>query len=141
MALLEYEDLSIELPGMARPVLDHVGLTVSAGEVVALVGESGSGKSVTARAALGLFPAGAGIEGQVRVDGTGLVFVSHDLASSGTYATRRSSCTGGGPWNTGPSRTCWRHPDIPIPGCCWHPFPGRAGTPIRSAADAGSSIP
>ncbi|MFC9861084.1 MULTISPECIES: ABC transporter ATP-binding protein [unclassified Streptomyces] len=89
MALLEYEDLSIELPGMARPVLDHVGLTVSAGEVVALVGESGSGKSVTARAALGLFPAGAGIEGQVRVDGTGLV--GADAASLRTVRTAATS--------------------------------------------------
>lgn len=73
MTLLAYEDLRVTLPAMARPVLDGVGLTVAAGEVVALVGESGSGKSVTARAALGLFPQGAEIGGRVSVDGTDLV--------------------------------------------------------------------
>ncbi|MER7507901.1 ABC transporter ATP-binding protein [Streptomyces lavendulae] len=73
MTLLRYEDLSITLPGTARPVLDGICLTVGAGEAVALVGESGSGKSVTARAALGLFPEGARTTGRVRVDGTDLV--------------------------------------------------------------------
>ncbi|MFD7257747.1 ABC transporter ATP-binding protein [Streptomyces sp. NPDC059874] len=73
MTLLAYDDLRVTLPSMARPVLDGVGLEVAAGEVVALVGESGSGKSVTARAALGLFPRGAEVGGRVRVDGTDLV--------------------------------------------------------------------
>ncbi|MFI6601419.1 ABC transporter ATP-binding protein [Nonomuraea sp. NPDC050536] len=73
MALLEIEDLHVELPGTARPILDGVSLTVSAGEFVALVGESGSGKSVTARAALGLLPPGARTAGHVRVGGTDLL--------------------------------------------------------------------
>ena len=73
MALLDITALRVELPGMARPVLDGVSLGVEAGEVVALVGESGSGKSVTARAALGLFPPRAVLTGSVRVDGTDLV--------------------------------------------------------------------
>ncbi len=73
MTLLAYDGLTVTLPTMARPILDGIALNVRAGEIVALVGESGSGKSVTARAALGLFPAGADIAGSVRVDGTDLV--------------------------------------------------------------------
>ncbi|GAA1246638.1 ABC transporter ATP-binding protein [Kitasatospora nipponensis] len=73
VALLDYRDLTVTLPGTARPILDAVSLRVAAGEAVALVGESGSGKSVTARAALGLLPAGASTGGQVLVAGRGLV--------------------------------------------------------------------
>ncbi len=67
-ALLEIQDLSLHLPGRAeRPILDHVSLSVAAGEMVGLVGESGSGKSVTARIALGLWPEYSAVEGSVRL--------------------------------------------------------------------------
>ena len=42
---IEIRDLVFTYPGTERPVLDHVSLTVAAGQTVALVGATGSGKS------------------------------------------------------------------------------------------------
>lgn len=67
--LLDIENLTVHLPGAARPLLAEVSLQVRTGEVVGLVGESGSGKSTTAKAALGILPDGARTEGRVLVDG------------------------------------------------------------------------
>ncbi|MFE0175304.1 ABC transporter ATP-binding protein [Streptomyces sp. NPDC059002] len=66
MTLLDIQDLTVRIPGAARPVLDSVSLHVAPGEVVGLVGESGSGKSTTAKAAIGLLPPGATATGSVR---------------------------------------------------------------------------
>ncbi|NGO71211.1 ABC transporter ATP-binding protein [Streptomyces boncukensis] len=68
--LLDIAGLTLELPGTARPLLAEVTLQVRTGEVLGLVGESGSGKSTTAKAALGMLPAGGRTEGRVTVDGT-----------------------------------------------------------------------
>ncbi|HTU29420.1 MAG TPA: ABC transporter ATP-binding protein [Solirubrobacteraceae bacterium] len=72
---LRIEGLSVRLTrgDAQRPILDGVDLVVHAGETVGLVGESGSGKSVTSRAALGMFPAGAEVRGRVIVGGVDVV--------------------------------------------------------------------
>src|SRR6202000_2726733 len=69
--LLIAEDLRIEAsPGRgARTIVSGINLAVSAGETVGIVGESGSGKSLTAKALLGLLPAGVVASGSVRFDG------------------------------------------------------------------------
>jgi oligopeptide/dipeptide ABC transporter ATP-binding protein len=61
---LEIRDLSIAFPtprGHAR-VVDHVSLSIGAGEIVSVIGESGSGKTLTALAVLGMLPRGARVE-------------------------------------------------------------------------------
>ncbi|MEL5955121.1 ABC transporter ATP-binding protein [Streptomyces sp. CLV115] len=76
--LLDIENLTLELPGTARPVLSDVSLRVAGGEVVGLVGESGSGKSTTARAALRTLPERTAVSGSVRVDGTDVLALTGD---------------------------------------------------------------
>jgi thiamine transport system ATP-binding protein len=78
-----------------RCVLDHVGLEVAAGEVVALLGPSGSGKSTLLRVIAGLLPPDGG---RVSIDGfdvthrpahrrgVGLVFQDEQLFPHRTVA-------------------------------------------------------
>ncbi|MBT2489711.1 ABC transporter ATP-binding protein [Streptomyces sp. ISL-96] len=65
--LLDVRDLHITVRGLHA--VRGVSFTVRAGEALAVVGESGAGKSLTARAVLGLLPAGAEMRGSVRFGG------------------------------------------------------------------------
>jgi peptide/nickel transport system ATP-binding protein len=58
LALLAVEDVVVELPtprGNLRAV-DHVDLTLGAGEALGIVGESGCGKTMLSRVILQLLP-------------------------------------------------------------------------------------
>jgi dipeptide transport system ATP-binding protein len=75
MALLEIHNLSVDFATArgAFGAVDHVSLTVDAGEVQAIVGESGSGKSVAMLAVMGLLPWTAAVSAER------LTFDGHDL--------------------------------------------------------------
>ncbi len=77
--VLEVANLSVGFGVESETIvaLHDVGLTVGAGEVVALVGESGSGKSLTALTVMGLLPATASVlGGAVRFGGRDLLAAS-----------------------------------------------------------------
>jgi len=64
--MIEIRDVCVEYPGLDRPALDHVSLTVSPGELVAVLGGNGSGKSTLLRTCNALLMPS---HGQVHVDG------------------------------------------------------------------------
>lgn len=98
--VLAVRGLSVTLRGAEgdTAVLRDVGFDVEPGETVGIVGESGCGKSVTAKAILGLLPAGGSATGQVlfdghdltglrdrelaRIRGAGIALISQDPAGS-----------------------------------------------------------
>jgi peptide/nickel transport system ATP-binding protein len=66
-ALLEVRDLRVE--SRAGVIVDGLNLDLAAGETIGIVGESGSGKSLTARALIGLLPAGVSASGRASLNG------------------------------------------------------------------------
>jgi oligopeptide/dipeptide ABC transporter ATP-binding protein len=73
--LLRVEDLRIRsrLGGRDRTIVTSLSLAVGRGETIGIVGESGSGKSLTARAIMGLLPAGLHASGRVEYGGRNLL--------------------------------------------------------------------
>lgn len=69
--ILEVRDLCLKTAGTeASRLVDHVSLSIRAGETLALMGSSGSGKSLTAMAVMGLLPPGVQQEkGNIRIAG------------------------------------------------------------------------
>ena len=70
--------------GRPRAIVDHLSMSISPGESLALVGESGSGKSMTALALMGLLP-----EPAVTVGGGGIRFRGSDLLAMPRRDRRR----------------------------------------------------
>ena len=76
---VELVDVSHTYPGMERPALDHVSLTIEPGQFVAIVGPNGSGKSTLARILGGRNPTAGevrrpGSVGAGRPGGTAMIF-------------------------------------------------------------------
>jgi len=66
MAILEMRGISKVFPGVRA--LDHVNLTVEAGEIHAICGENGAGKSTLMKVLSGVYPHGS-YEGEIFFDG------------------------------------------------------------------------
>jgi ATP-binding cassette, subfamily B, bacterial len=64
-----FDDVSFTYPGRVEPALEHLSLTVSPGERIALVGENGAGKSTFVKLLLGLYRP---TTGRILVDGVDL---------------------------------------------------------------------
>ena len=76
--LLSVQNVVVDLPtprGNLRAV-DHVDLTVGAGQTLGVVGESGCGKTMLSRAILQLLPKKAKLSGRVMFDGQDLLQLS-----------------------------------------------------------------
>ncbi|MDQ3849198.1 MAG: ABC transporter ATP-binding protein [Actinomycetota bacterium] len=73
--VLEVRDLEVSFRAATGDVraVRGIAYTLAPGEVLGLVGESGSGKSASAQAVMGLLPAGARVQGSVRLHGQELL--------------------------------------------------------------------
>ncbi|HLP66452.1 MAG TPA: ABC transporter ATP-binding protein [Rhizobium sp.] len=74
--LLEIDQLSISFGSLEA--VKGVSFAIHAGEIVGIVGESGSGKSITCRALMGILPASAQVQGEVRLEGRSLLDLPQD---------------------------------------------------------------
>ncbi len=73
--VMSVRDLRVYYGSDRGPVraVDGVDLEMRRGQTIGLVGESGCGKSTLGRAMMGLFPSGAGYDGQVLIGGSDIL--------------------------------------------------------------------
>jgi ATP-binding cassette subfamily B protein len=70
---IEFEHVRFEYPGVARPAIDNLSLSVRVGECIAVVGESGSGKSTLMNLIIGFRrPTG----GRILLDGADMATIN-----------------------------------------------------------------
>ena len=83
--LLELDELVVEYETAGKPVraVDHVNLTISAGETVGLAGESGCGKSTAGNAIMGI------LRPPARLAGGRVLFRGEDITGLDTEEQRR----------------------------------------------------
>ena len=83
--LLELDELVVEYETAGDPVraVDHVNLTISAGETVGLAGESGCGKSTAGNAIMGI------LRSPARLAGGRILFRGEDITGLDTEEQRR----------------------------------------------------
>ncbi|MGD9702935.1 MAG: ABC transporter ATP-binding protein [Acidimicrobiia bacterium] len=85
--------VDMNLPGEGRPLLEHINITVHAGEIVGIAGVEGNGQSELIQALIGLHPAASGTIELNGVDAThqstsqrrsgGLGYISEDRQHDG----------------------------------------------------------
>jgi peptide/nickel transport system ATP-binding protein len=118
--LLSVQHLSITVGSRSgrRTLVRDVSLTVHANETIGIVGESGSGKSLTARALVGLLPAGLEARGEAQVLGVDPLTASprrmRALRGTGVSMLLQDPFT-----MLSPVRRCGRHIEetlVPPPG-------------------------
>ncbi len=76
---IEFRGVSFAYPGTTKPVIDHIDLTINAGETVALVGLNGAGKTTLIKLLTRLYDP---TEGEILLDG-------HDIRDYDIKALRR----------------------------------------------------
>lgn len=97
--LLHVEGLTVQVRSTSTSLVEGVGLSLAAGETVAIVGESGSGKSMTARALMGLLPKATQLtSGEVWLDGKELTNTSTEQRVASYRASQRNAEIDG--WNS-----------------------------------------